>query len=133
MQKGSEELKFENYTTPRRNSSVLLNNIKSINSNDNDLLSIANSGKEEYDHCFKSEEKSLKTNNKIFDDKEKSLKLRRRVCLLLAKNIEKYYNLEKLKAREITLKIEMRIRNLYLESKDDYKKKILFILKLIRV
>lgn len=65
--------------------------------------------------------------------KEKNMKLRRRVCLKLAKKIESNFNIEKSKAQELTLKIENKIRVLNPYLDDEYKDKIIIILKLIKV
>lgn len=61
------------------------------------------------------------------------MKLRRRVCLKLAKKIESNFNIEKSKAQELTLKIENKIRVLNPYLDDEYKDKIIIILKLIKV
>lgn len=65
--------------------------------------------------------------------KEKNMKLRRRVCLKLAKKIENNFNIEKSKAQELTLKIENKIRVLNPYLDDEYKDKIIIVLKLIKV
>ncbi len=65
--------------------------------------------------------------------KEKILKRRRRAYCFLAKRLKDYSKMGAPKAKELALKIENKIRTLNPDIKEEYKEKIMIILKLIKV
>lgn len=59
--------------------------------------------------------------------------MRKKICHKMAQLLQEKHGVEKLKAQEITLQIEVKIRNLHPDMKEDYKEKIRILLKLIKV
>ena len=59
--------------------------------------------------------------------------LRKKICLKMSKIIQDKYNLEVKTARDLTIKIENKIRIMNPDMKQEYRDKILIILRLLKV
>ena len=81
---------------------------------------------------FDQKEETLKETEMVVDE-EKIKKMRKRVCFIMVKYLESSMTMDKIKARNLTFRIELRIREMHPDYGREYKDKILLILKLVRV
>jgi len=62
-----------------------------------------------------------------------NFELRKKVCQKFACLLQKVYSIEKAKSQELTLSIEDKVNELYLNSTNEYKQAIKNLLKIIKV
>ena len=77
--------------------------------------------------------KSQKGDDCSKDENINNPPLRKKICLKMSKIIQDKYNLEVKTARDLTIKIENKIRIMNPDMKQDYRDKILIILRLLKV
>ena len=77
--------------------------------------------------------KSQKGDDCSKDENINNPPLRKKICLKMSKIIQDRYNLEVKIARDLTIKIENKIRLMNPDMKQEYRDKILIILRLLKV
>jgi len=131
----SSKNKYDPYHTPTRNSNPLnfSNGQSSFEENEPHHSEISSN------NPLNNEDLDLKNLGKIesFNDKNhlpiENKLLRKRICHKMSKILQEKNGMDKQKSQDVTLQIELKIRNLHPDMKGDYKEKIKILLKLMKV
>ena len=80
-----------------------------------------------------SKESECNCDSKNHADHIENKQLRKKICHKMSKILQEKYGMEKSKSQDITLRVELKIRNSHPDMKDVYKEKIRILLKLMKV
>jgi len=144
--------KYDPYHTPTRNSNGLIfakthSSLEECERQQSEISSVNNPMNNEELETFKNLEKIDSINRKFSKESDcnsgentkqhlfhiENKLLRKKICHKMSQLLQEKYGMEKVKSQEITLRVEVKIRNLHPDMKDGYKQKFRNLLKMMKV